>query len=1115
MRAKTGTLDEIRKSIAESDDEATRSSSGGGSSAAQRKIDLSLLRKPILTAVTGFLEAQKAYQAGTDEIRKLLTSECDVLYECRVCRNIFRSLTNFLSHKRVYCRKLFNAAQHFHYQNDGFLDQDIATILQAEQDSQRKAKKVHADVLNKDLSSIIERLRRNQNRFQPESTLTEYYDKINHKLTQCDLNRQQHLLLLEQIPNSQTAVYQTIRNNSVADNMRSQVHELENLVSNDNTVLGPDGKVVESTVIPPLALPVIYDPSNQYFQPIELGSRSNGDEVQHNTNSGENPTVYRCQECNLQFDTKNMLTLHIEMKHTPSTFVYSCPSCTRTFLQPGSVIRHLSNDHKKSMRRIKQMRDAILKRRTRIDEVVVKGSSREVSRLLQSSSAASNKSYSANRTAFDEQRDEAAATRAWMENLEHFDQGPMCSYCGKTFDRKAVLSTHMQTCAQKIRQTDNGASSVPLCSATPSTSGRRSKAKNVSPQLTVKIKQEPVDPPASDDSNSFDVSLLTLQAQIDPETRSDGGSKLERVLTIKPEELGLLSSSEENNRRKRKKPTIMLRNASDDISWEIDEIEQKSMEICINPFMQIKEEPMDEPMEIKPPKAKRGPRNRKKQSPEEEITDKEMKERFEIDGNIICRCSKRYDDPEKYKRHLRVFHSRQRRFWCAVCDFKGYRKIDTVNHLMQEHNYKGDQNDINSLINVQPIEKIENISIENNHNLSKQSIESVIEAVSQSCDTISTDISFAEFSAGNICSSVLNSTSISHEVPSLESEFPLKRSRARVTQEITSPLDVSKGKSKNSTTEDDNSSPTSKRPTRNRVKPVDKDFVYDLTHLLHKEEDLDDFPLPELIHDKQITPTKSKAASNRRASIAITPDKRDTKREILRSHAPKLKHLPTELVSGAAYQMAKKQVDLGLASFFRLPAIPQERTTFVPAKKISPQKKRPVTTIHDWPVVKKDRKIGSIVKQSADIQINHKYTKRASALTNSILPELIREKRKTIPRRNSVVPLPQKMSASIEILNKLNASRSAAGLDVLQWNDFPAKRQYPTAAEFKRYIEANLKDHQAKMSQVNANGTTAIDPREQAMPRKRITLMQRLEQNRNKRLQQNGTPVASDQKTTK
>lgn len=1125
----------IRKSIAaESDDDATRSSSGGGSSAtAQRHIDLSLLRKPILTAVTGFVEAFKAYEAGTEEIRKLLTNECDVLYECRVCRNIFRSLTNFISHKRVYCRKLFNAAQHFHFQNDGFLDQDIATILQVEQDSQNKSKKAHADILNKDLSSIIERLRRKQHKLSAELSTTDYYDKINHKLTQDDLSRQQHVLQLDRVPTNEAAVFQTVRL-GVVDCMRTQVGELKSLNNNNNnTVLGPDGKVLEPQSRPQSTLPIIRGPEEQYFKPIEL--EKDGKE---SVESSDKQTAYSCQECNLQFDTEKTLRLHIDMKHTPSTYVYTCPSCAKTFLQPAAVIRHLCNDHKKSMRRIKLMRDSILKRRVRADEVVVKGPSREVARLVQAASGMSTAGSSqdgANSSSDMMERDEAAATRAWMENLEHFDQGPMCSYCCKTFERKAVLSTHLQTCIHKLRQTENA--SVPPASST-SSSSRRSRNKEEPSTAVAKIKLEPVEPLPSDDSNSYDVPLSTLQARISQETKDTVTQPKEddRVVTIKPEELALHEDVESCNRRKRKKPTIFLRNATDDICWETEEVlEESVIEVSVSPTVPIKQE-VPESSEVETVKSKKVPRNRKKKYDEkEDQLERELIEKLEQGEEIICRCLKKYSDPEKYKHHLKVYHSRQKRFWCAVCEFKGYRKVDTINHLIQEHKYQGDVEDISSLINLQPVAKVKKTppAVPS----SNGQINSIIEAMNRNCDTSATDISFMEVSAASTVTlesrtslantSLENSSSTRVPTPEPQSqEAPKKRSRPsralRASICVVSPEDNNRKQILPSDDPlGDSAHPTSKRPIRNRVKPVDKDFVYDLTHLLHKEEDLDDFPLPELVQDKPSLPNKPKTESSRVPPVnTISPNKRES----LRSHAPK--SIPVHLVRGSALKMASRQVDLGRAAFHRPPKLPHERT-FIPALVTPPRR---ITTIQDWPVIKKDRKVGSITKQESDIQIKHRYAKRVSSVVNTMIPQLAREKRRTIPRRNSVGPIRQKLSATIEILNKLNASRTAAGLELVRTVETPVMVKCPTEQEFRRLIEANLKDHRQKMSLANPNGTTVDDVSnaastaataamlaselEAVSPRKRITLMQRLQDNRNKRLQEKyGIATANDKPT--
>lgn len=80
------------------------------------------------------------------------------------------------------------------------------------------------------------------------------------------------------------------------------------------------------------------------------------------------------------------------------------------------------------MRRVRLMRDSILKRRTRIDEVQVKGPSRELARL---------------QTDRDKERVDSQ-NKAWLDNLEDNENSSknVCLYCGRQFDRRAVLLSH-------------------------------------------------------------------------------------------------------------------------------------------------------------------------------------------------------------------------------------------------------------------------------------------------------------------------------------------------------------------------------------------------------------------------------------------------------------------------------------------------------------------------------------------------------------------------------------------------------------------------------------------------------------------------------------------------
>lgn len=70
--------------------------------------DLSALRKPIDTSLSSLRHVTKLFETGSEEVKCILAYECEVVYECRICRSLFRSLVNFISHKRIYCPEKFN-----------------------------------------------------------------------------------------------------------------------------------------------------------------------------------------------------------------------------------------------------------------------------------------------------------------------------------------------------------------------------------------------------------------------------------------------------------------------------------------------------------------------------------------------------------------------------------------------------------------------------------------------------------------------------------------------------------------------------------------------------------------------------------------------------------------------------------------------------------------------------------------------------------------------------------------------------------------------------------------------------------------------------------------------
>ncbi|OTF72319.1 zinc finger domain-containing protein, partial [Euroglyphus maynei] len=68
-------------------------------------LDHSIIREPINVGIKNVHQIITCISDGTKEIKDLILNECNIIYECRVCRNLFRSLANFLAHKRLYCKE--------------------------------------------------------------------------------------------------------------------------------------------------------------------------------------------------------------------------------------------------------------------------------------------------------------------------------------------------------------------------------------------------------------------------------------------------------------------------------------------------------------------------------------------------------------------------------------------------------------------------------------------------------------------------------------------------------------------------------------------------------------------------------------------------------------------------------------------------------------------------------------------------------------------------------------------------------------------------------------------------------------------------------------------------
>ncbi|XP_015190350.1 PREDICTED: zinc finger protein 800 [Polistes dominula] len=841
--------------------------------------DLSTLRKPIDISVSRLSQICKLLENGSDEVKAILAYECDIIYECRVCRSLFRSLVNFISHKRVYCKDKFNITLNKNiftdddeaYTNGSFIRLHIPeeeNVKEICNNDRILRSQVPKEENKKDLTTIIEMLQKKQNLLENSFIQETEFNKNCNNFNPRDSNND---VVQDGVDKSEVSiVYQT------DDMNKEQNSKLQSMINQSTGVLGPNGQLLEKKDL--------YEDNNS------IPSLVNDEDNAFLIDSLYNRNLI-CSICNAKFSTKKTLTFHMKTLHTSHRMSYPCPCCTSTFVNTWSVYRHLFKIHKMSNEQVRKLRMQIQEKAFRKE-------------ITQTDDTEQNNANTKTCEIVDLQA--TNETREWMNQLESDSELQRCGGCGKRFDRKAALFSHSQHCQRRIAACNEAKIKEKKAAKTTTNS-------NNIPNVPV-IAETPPEITELNETSIRVENIITLSDadwdMIGNENSND--SRCSDVVSVSSSSSA--SPNQESFNNSTKKDSSPSHNTT-----ESPEIVYTSEIITVKNGSKKRKLVADHTLKISKDITEKTKSNNSSKNISRTLNSSSAPSKNQLDLTTIMEnkiatianlrklqclpCKRKFTSMTNLRRHMAI-HIGWNRYRCKLCDFKCFAKYDCVAHCNKIHNAQNnralltemvleisqdkyiDNEDIvinetnteeninesesNSLSNTIDHNKTKNVSMEKypknvvNINIdNKEAGTKEVPCSSEKDNSVSIKVNnennntsnFSKnsesFQTGNLdtdlkrmvmrvifgtpdecslkqqeseTSSIESNTSPDKKVDSKESKTELNRSN----------LTIQDSKDSNSSTSPDNLKP--QRPIRNRVKPVDKDFIYDLKEVAFRKE---------------------------------------------------------------------------------------------------------------------------------------------------------------------------------------------------------------------------------------------------------------------------------------
>lgn len=319
--------------------------------------DESILQMPINIGVKNVREILKCLQIGTKEIKDIILNECNIIYECKICRNLFRSLANLISHKRVYCQK--HCCESMTLFSNIETDESTLIVLpekppenDEEEEEEEKANECTKEE-NLNSENLVSSIGISSPKiFVPSEKESRQakLEKWEEKNSSSSLNEEpskkkdERILYLNPIEGNTNAVFQ-------------QIHDKNHKIQENN--VGKDSESGKKLVV--IIPKNVTNSSKTVSEDKTFGINISRQKLLSGRGDCDTESL-TCLICSTQYACLKTLYLHMINLHSQRRWYYPCPFCKTSFVQLWGVTRHLIKVHKKNKDQISKLRVVIKKR---------------------------------------------------------------------------------------------------------------------------------------------------------------------------------------------------------------------------------------------------------------------------------------------------------------------------------------------------------------------------------------------------------------------------------------------------------------------------------------------------------------------------------------------------------------------------------------------------------------------------------------------------------------------------------------------------------------------------------------------------------------------------------